>query len=206
MLAQVASRLCCAPLPFGGLWRRVPAEKKEQAEASSPKEPEHARRWYRVLPLTDTQYTVRADPGVAGRTPGHPDAGVVPGILDEPASPGTDPVQSRLKKTRRGSCAPCADRRIGLDEPPMHDTFHNVCTICFSAPADVVVLPCRHGGMCEDCVRRSLRSRPVCRGGTNCPLCRTKVQEVIKMHDESAVNMYGYAIRVELLGGMVLRK
>ncbi|XP_043220888.1 uncharacterized protein LOC122381122 isoform X2 [Amphibalanus amphitrite] len=42
-----------------------------------------------------------------------------------------------------------------------------VCCVCRSEPAEVVLLPCRHGCVCKDCFRRT----------ETCPLCRGRVAQ-----------------------------
>lgn len=172
-------------------------------------EKEGMRRWYRVHPISDELYYVRPDAGLAGRTPGHPDAGGLtrgsPKAQSEldlraAAGDGEDPVMSNLKKCKnsRISVPDNLDRMLALPEPSLNDTFTNWCKICYSKQADVVVLPCRHGSMCESCLRISLLSRPAHRGGRQCPFCRKKIEEVIKLYRDAAINMYGYAINIGL--------
>jgi hypothetical protein len=136
-------------------------------------------------------------------------------ILEEPQKPGSDPVQSRLKRNKdrsspnspmlpgkmpgkmhtRINSVPCGmDRMCGLDEPEFNDTFVNICKICCEKESELVFLPCRHGGMCETCLRRSATSRALNKEGMRCPWCRKQLREVIKIYDEGAIRMYGYAI------------
>lgn len=184
----------------------------------SPNQDQTLRRWYRVYPISDELYFVRPDPGLAGRTPGHPDAGMLEQILEEPQNPGSDPVQSRLKRNKDRVYSPNSspllkaktppgnmhsrinsvpsgmDRMCGLDDPAFNDTFVNLCKICCDKESELVFLPCRHGGMCEECLRRSAVSRALNGEGTKCPWCRKPIKEVIKIYDEGAIKMYGYAI------------
>jgi len=43
------------------------------------------------------------------------------------------------------------------------DDESNECTICWAAPKDVILLPCRHINMCYSCLRNNVRKCPVCR-------------------------------------------
>jgi hypothetical protein len=181
---------------------RQDAVKPEEEEAK-----EAPRRWYRVHPITDELYFVRPDAGLAGRTVGHPDAGVVTRLAsvdeDDVATSSTGienvaPVRSALKGSlARTNSLPRNLDRMTVDDGKnfdFNDTFVNLCKLCFDKPADVVMLPCRHGGLCEECLRRSLFIKPAHKGGMSCPWCRKKIIEVIKMYGEGAINMYGYAI------------
>lgn len=170
-------------------------KKKEKAKVK-----EAPRRWYRVHPITDELYFVRPDAGMAGRTPGHPDAGVLRNSLmesqfDEDLESHA-PVTSLVKRgmQKRSSLPRNMDRMQGLDEPGFNDVFVNLCKMCYDKRADIVLLPCRHGGMCETCLRKTLFMRPAHKGGFCCPWCRKKIMEVIKMYEDGAINMYGYAI------------
>jgi len=175
------------------------------AKFAQAKAPEASRRWYRVHPITDELYFVRADAGIAGRTAGHPDAGVVEKLemhndVDDSRrsnlNSGELPVQSKVKKATfdRISLPRNIDRNIGMGDPGFNDTFVNLCKFCFDANADVVILPCKHGGFCESCLRKTLYIRPAHKGGNSCPWCRKKIIEVIKMYADGAVKGYGYAI------------
>jgi len=195
--SKATARFACLGRICSGL------KKKDEPEKES------MRRWYRVHPISDELYYVRPDAGLAGRTPGHPDAGGLKrsgtkaqSELDLRAAEGggADPVMSTLKRESklRMSVPENLDRMLELPEPSFNDTFTNWCKLCYSKQADVVVLPCRHGSMCESCLRMSLLSRPAHRGGRQCPFCRKKIEEVIKLYRDAAINMYGYAINIGL--------
>lgn len=51
----------------------------------------------------------------------------------------------------------------------------NMCLICFSEPATVISLPCRHCSMCSAC------SMKFAAMSTNCPVCRQPVSELINV-------------------------
>merc|ERR1712003_225104 len=94
---------------MGKSFVKVFAAAEPQASQTPEREDEMTRRrWYRVQPVTDEVYTVRADPGLAGRSDGHPDAGKTQPLLDHNEKHGTAPVASRVKIgmsdfSRRGS-------------------------------------------------------------------------------------------------------
>ena len=50
------------------------------------------------------------------------------------------------------------------------------CDICLSAPRQVALLPCGHGGMCKQCAHASVELP-----GHSCPLCRTRVLMVAEL-------------------------
>jgi len=45
----------------------------------------------------------------------------------------------------------------------------NVCTICYAAQREVVLVPCGHGGFCEVCANRMDGE------GRGCPTCREQI-------------------------------
>mmetsp|Transcript_48778 Transcript_48778/g.115931 ORF Transcript_48778/g.115931 Transcript_48778/m.115931 type:complete len:297 (+) Transcript_48778:159-1049(+) len=154
------------------------------------------RKWYRVHPITDELYFVRPDYGMAGRVAG-PDAGEVHGETGAGPDDGTAPVRSAVKDNAfRAVKSMGVDsmRRVGLGDPAMDDSFVNMCKLCYDNKVEVVVLPCKHGGMCEACLRRSLYSRPLHRGGRACPLCRRPIKEVVRLYYGAAIPQYGYGI------------
>jgi len=59
-----------------------------------------------------------------------------------------------------------------------------LCKICCSEQADVVLLPCRHGDMCHACFRRILFMRPPHRGGSSCPICRKDIFHALRIEAE----------------------
>jgi len=165
-------------------------------------------RWYRVHPTGDgMQWFVRPDAGRRGRVPGvkcedewrdsvnHPHEASVEGDLDiiRAKSKGAAATARRRYK----SLPLEIERRISLPEPKgfEDDAFHNTCRICFERPCQVVTLPCRHFIMCQDCLRRHTFSRPVHRGGRDCPLCRRFIREMVYVYSDAAIPQYGFAIR-----------
>jgi len=170
----------------------------EEVSNTQPQQ-EAPRRWYRVHQISEGVFFVRPDPGMAGRTVGHPDAGPSTDMLtdEKPKSDnaGTLPVASRLSALRQNSVPKHMCRMMGLGESDFNDTFVNLCNLCCDRPANVVLLPCKHGGMCEKCLRKTLFMKPQHKGGHSCPMCRKQIKEVIKMYEgDSAIKQYGYAV------------
>jgi hypothetical protein len=163
--------------------------------AATEKQEPPPRRWYRLHPDADGErYFVRPDAGMRGRIPGTPRPALL--TADEP---DLFEIESKLKKQlkRARSLPATLLRRLCLAEPEglQVDTFQSVCRICYDAPVEVVVLPCRHGIFCETCLRRTLRSRPARIAGGKCPVCTTRISEVVWIFGEAAIPQYGYTIR-----------
>lgn len=53
------------------------------------------------------------------------------------------------------------------------------CDICLSAPREVALLPCGHGGMCAACAHASVELP-----GHSCPICRQKVLMVAELQPD----------------------
>lgn len=183
--SDATARLCTASRPGAATQERRDTE-------SAP------RRWYRVYPISDTTYFVRADAGMGGRIPGHgfSQDGAYRFALS-PEYPGKVACYRYSPQPPRRHCSLPAtiERRVGLPSDGL-DHFRGVCQICCDQQNEVIVLPCRHGGMCEKCLRRAVYSKPLHRGGLTCPLCRRAIWEVIRIHDEAVRPQYGYSIMV----------
>eukprot|EP00747_Dinoflagellata_sp_TGD_P222749 gnl/TRDRNA2_/TRDRNA2_94439_c0_seq1.p1 gnl/TRDRNA2_/TRDRNA2_94439_c0~~gnl/TRDRNA2_/TRDRNA2_94439_c0_seq1.p1 ORF type:complete len:456 (+),score=70.46 gnl/TRDRNA2_/TRDRNA2_94439_c0_seq1:162-1529(+) len=94
----------------------------------------------------------------------------------------------KLKKGRAHSLPPSYDRHFGEDvSADSGDTAlyeEDMCRICYSEEAQVVLLPCRHGNICGTCLRRALFMRPLHRGGCTCPFCRARIKTVLRIQPE----------------------
>lgn len=103
-------------------------------------------------------------------------------------------------RQRLGTLPRLVERRIGMKEPEGFDrsAFDNSCRVCFEHPADLILVPCCHGGLCEQCFRATLYSRPSHRGGRSCPFCRKHIWEALELyHESSCAPQYAYAIEMK---------
>jgi len=143
--------------------------------------PDHSTHWYYVRQQPGKEFfTVR-------RVSRLPEEDVLASILKSESSwldmaSATELMKNSLLQ-RSQSVPRILERRWGLDENESQEEFKDdmQCRICFSECADVVLLPCRHGGMCYRCFRRSLFTRPIHRGGCTCPTCRRQISEVVRI-------------------------
>ena len=53
------------------------------------------------------------------------------------------------------------------------------CSVCLDGAGDIVLLPCSHGGLCEECARHIARNMAV--GGAHCPRCREPIERVVRI-------------------------
>ncbi|CAD8049078.1 unnamed protein product [Paramecium sonneborni] len=56
------------------------------------------------------------------------------------------------------------------------------CQVCFLQEPHIVMLPCRHGGICNDCLKQWLQKSP------NCYLCRQKIHQLCKIQKDESGN------------------
>lgn len=56
------------------------------------------------------------------------------------------------------------------------DDNPNLCSICFDKPVDACCNPCGHLNFCNGCIT------DWCTMQGNCPICRTKINSVLKVH------------------------
>ncbi|CAD8054218.1 unnamed protein product [Paramecium primaurelia] len=54
------------------------------------------------------------------------------------------------------------------------------CQVCFENQPQIVMLPCQHGGICDDCLQKCLRKSP------NCYLCRKKIEKLLRVSKETS--------------------
>ena len=89
----------------------------------------------------------------------------VAGAVSPNALPGDDP---RSEAPRDGENTPrsSVDLGGGANAAAVAE-----CIICYSAPASIVMLPCRHCVVCDTCIRRL----------SNCPVCREVVQSIVSL-------------------------
>mmetsp|Transcript_102082 Transcript_102082/g.284191 ORF Transcript_102082/g.284191 Transcript_102082/m.284191 type:complete len:234 (-) Transcript_102082:222-923(-) len=176
--------ICVSCVPCGAC---ITSSSGSSGDAKVDKSPADARRWYRVHPVGDLSYYVRRDVGPVG----HPSL-VAADLTQSPTYP-------QMVLQSRRSTPNFLERTVGLTEPEgfERDAFSNDCKVCFEKPSEVVLLPCRHGGLCEDCYRSALFSRPVHRGGRSCPFCRKTIREAVQFyHLPGEALQYGYGIKV----------
>mmetsp|Transcript_23219 Transcript_23219/g.51351 ORF Transcript_23219/g.51351 Transcript_23219/m.51351 type:complete len:280 (-) Transcript_23219:79-918(-) len=55
------------------------------------------------------------------------------------------------------------------------------CVVCLDKPGNMVMLPCAHGGVCEECATRIAQNRSY--GGAHCPHCRRGLDMLVKLEE-----------------------
>jgi len=185
---------------FQNLFKRLSSAAKAICTTTSEKNTNAAkpppRRWYKVDRVNDTVYNVRADdPSREAAT----EVGTVSSHLEF--------REGTARSACVGATSPSAagkrylQKRATVDGTTLdeeeEDILEQTCTICYMKKMEVIILPCKHGGMCEGCLRSSIFAKPAQKGGRCCPLCRRKVQEVIRIDKDSLCGSWGYAIKVD---------
>ncbi|CAD8138664.1 unnamed protein product [Paramecium pentaurelia] len=72
--------------------------------------------------------------------------------------------------------SPVAERELELIKQ-----IEEKCQICYDVEPNIVLLPCQHGGICEECIIKWLEKQK------NCYICRQKIEKylrVAKTHEE----------------------
>jgi pSer/pThr/pTyr-binding forkhead associated (FHA) protein len=86
----------------------------------------------------------------------------------QPMSPWSS-MQQRMRNTKAQTAyALREDRREAADAPE----GDNVCKICFDGVIDVVLYPCGHLVICQECAKKV----------SDCPICRMVICDVVKMY------------------------
>mmetsp|Transcript_52227 Transcript_52227/g.152064 ORF Transcript_52227/g.152064 Transcript_52227/m.152064 type:complete len:272 (+) Transcript_52227:127-942(+) len=184
-----ASCCCCLQWPC----------RTEAGARASPHSPRKQRsldperddvRWWRVHQVDDINFYVRRDLGPTALRP-VASTQAVRGIFR-----GMRPL---AEVPKRPSLPSALERTMGIDIVGFdRDAFSNVCRVCYERQAEVVTLPCRHCGLCKDCYRNALFSRPAHRGGRSCPFCRGTIREALQLliPKNGAAVQYGYSVDV----------
>mmetsp|Transcript_27984 Transcript_27984/g.51354 ORF Transcript_27984/g.51354 Transcript_27984/m.51354 type:complete len:382 (+) Transcript_27984:122-1267(+) len=53
------------------------------------------------------------------------------------------------------------------------------CVVCLDMPGNMVLLPCAHGSVCEECATRIAQNHAS--GGAHCPHCRANIETLVKI-------------------------
>ncbi|CAK60511.1 unnamed protein product (macronuclear) [Paramecium tetraurelia] len=82
--------------------------------------------------------------------------------------------------------SPAAERELELIK---HS--EEKCQICYDVEPNIVLLPCQHGGICEECIQKWLEKQK------NCYICREKIEKylrIAKSHEEGKFTIRDIAI------------
>jgi hypothetical protein len=67
--------------------------------------------------------------------------------------------------------------RLGVPPAAPHlDAEETMCVVCFDAPKDYLVLPCKHLCVCGECAEQLTKTRT-----PMCPVCRGPIRETMKV-------------------------
>ena len=55
------------------------------------------------------------------------------------------------------------------------------CTVCMDGAGDVVLLPCSHSAICEECAKHIAKNKSV--GGSHCPRCREQIKQLLRLSE-----------------------
>jgi hypothetical protein len=140
--------------PPGGVWSSVGSSEPAMADASE-------------LTSTDGQDASKHLSAATGvhQVAAEERADAADSVTGE-GSPRTTPPA--VSEGWGGGTAPSEDSEDGYE-----------CDICLSAPREVALLPCGHGGMCAACAYASVELP-----GHSCPHCRQKVLMVAELRPE----------------------
>lgn len=91
-------------------------------------------------------------------------------------------LMQELSSERSEGCACALKEQEVFDAPSLEE---QECSICAAAVADVVLRPCGHGGICEDCARHLTSSRT----SALCPYCREPIDAFMKIDPKQEVSV-----------------
>merc|ERR1712232_1090870 len=70
------------------------------------------------------------------------------------------------------------------------------CVVCLDSVGCMVLLPCAHGSVCEECVTRIAQNRAS--GGAHCPHCRSIIQTLVKIEEITGDVAKGLEYRIPI--------
>jgi len=70
------------------------------------------------------------------------------------------------------------------------------CVVCLDAVGCMVLLPCAHGSVCEECTTRIVQNRAS--GGAHCPHCRSRVTTLVKVQEVDGEVATGVEVRIPM--------
>ncbi|OMJ74875.1 hypothetical protein SteCoe_26128 [Stentor coeruleus] len=85
-------------------------------------------------------------------------------------------ISSTFYKTINQKIHPQESEEKGNNNSSIKD-----CLICCSNVCDSVLVPCGHGGICNDCSIKLLES------GKDCHICRSSIEKVLKINSKENV-------------------
>jgi len=72
-----------------------------------------------------------------------------------------------------------------LSEDPVQTREEQQCKICVSDVANVVLRPCGHGALCENCTQRLVKEKST----AFCPYCRTPIRAFVKVNPQREISV-----------------
>lgn len=70
------------------------------------------------------------------------------------------------------------------------------CVVCLDKSGCMVLLPCAHGGVCEECATRIAQNRAS--GGAHCPHCRASIETLVRLHQVAGDLARGVEVRIPM--------
>ena len=89
---------------------------------------------------------------------------------------------SRSKSKNSKQTAENADMEEILLEQVEREREDKLCVICQDQEKCIMILPCRHLCICQDCQTKILRRNNLNHGNRTCPICRRHVKQMIKAY------------------------
>jgi len=98
-----------------------------------------------------------------------------------------------------GNCPTVVGRQMETDSNTSSRTMDNglpQCVVCLDSPGCMVLLPCAHGSVCEECVSRIVQNRAS--GGAHCPHCRSNIKTLVKINELDGDIAQGIEYRIPM--------
>lgn len=128
------------------------------------------------------------------------------------AEPQGEANVSNSEETRSANCDAVSTQIVGpaiigqqmdnIDEVISSTSYTGgmtQCVVCLDHIGCMVLLPCAHGSVCEECATRIAQNRAS--GGAHCPHCRASIEILVKLHQVCGDIARGVEVRIPIARG-----
>lgn len=120
-----------------------------------------------------------------------------PIVVATPVTPATTPAEA----TPEGQMEASKPRILGRQSSDVSCGSKNSeilpqCVVCLDAPGNMVLLPCAHGSVCEECATRIVQNGAS--GGVHCPHCRSTIETLVKIEEVDGDLAKGVEYRIPM--------
>lgn len=124
-----------------------------------------------------------------------------PVVAVDPAANAAAPAEATSDPESQTAEARSKPRIIGRQSTDKSGDSENSevlpqCVVCLDVPGNMVLLPCAHGSVCEECATRIVQNGAS--GGVHCPHCRSNIETLVKIDEVEGDLAKGIEYRIPM--------